>query len=339
MREDSYADGGGADFREVFRAWEREAVGPIPDFEHVRRHISRSPSLDLGGRRAFGQSMRLTLDLAIAQARVVPWVVAPVALGLGALAMAAGRLLAANGGTTMALAGFSSVVLAGVVLTVTMAMACRSTDEITLTTPLRPQVVVLARLLLVLAHRLRCIGHRITGRSRSRLRSTTAKPNNEFPERKESGNDSQDHTESDADWSATCTRNERMRGPRRHSRWRHGTRSRFPEPTPLSPSLSVTVEVESDSPVSGELSISIDGATDSQSVEEGSVDLPYSAVFDVPSDAPFPYRGSRVEVSAAQDASWIECRILMDEKVVASHRAEGSNARAVCERNLRLGPS
>ncbi|PXA79709.1 MULTISPECIES: hypothetical protein [Auritidibacter] len=112
-----------------------------------------------------------------------------------------------------------------------------------------------------------------------------------------------------------------------------------PEPTPLSPSLSVTVEVESDSPVSGELSISIDGATDSQSVEEGSVDLPYSAVFDVPSDAPFPYRGSRVEVSAAQDASWIECRILMDEKVVASHRAEGSNARAVCERNLRLGPS
>lgn len=112
-----------------------------------------------------------------------------------------------------------------------------------------------------------------------------------------------------------------------------------PNATQAPESLSVRVEIESDATASGELEISINSANDSQSVKESSVELPYSKDFEVPTDAPFPFRGSHVEVAAGPDASWVECRIIMDEKVVASHRSEGTGARAVCDRSLRLGPS
>lgn len=48
---------------------------------------------------------------------------------------------------------------------------------------------------------------------------------------------------------------------------------------------------------------------------------------------------SHVEVDAGRDATWIECRIIVNDQVVASHRSEGSNARAVCDQRPRLGPS
>lgn len=103
--------------------------------------------------------------------------------------------------------------------------------------------------------------------------------------------------------------------------------------------IIVTAEIESDASVSGELSITIDSPRNKQSLNETSVEIPFQHEFTVTTDVAFPLRGSRIEVDAGPGANWIECRILVDGDVVASHRSEGDAATAVCERKLQLGPS
>lgn len=101
----------------------------------------------------------------------------------------------------------------------------------------------------------------------------------------------------------------------------------------------VTVKITSDGATSGELSVELDTANDDQSYHEASVDLPFEREFSVALDAPFPLRSTHVEVEASPDATYIECSILLDGNEVASHRAEGGQARATCDRHLQLGPS
>lgn len=103
--------------------------------------------------------------------------------------------------------------------------------------------------------------------------------------------------------------------------------------------ILVKVEIESDSNTSGEVEIKIEAAQDSLSYSQDTVELPFSKEFEVPSDSFFPFRNSYVEVESHPDANWVECRLIMNNEVVASHRSEGSGARAVCERGLQLGPS
>ena len=103
--------------------------------------------------------------------------------------------------------------------------------------------------------------------------------------------------------------------------------------------LTVTVTVESDADTTGELSVEIDAPGGGQSLREESVRLPFTRDFTVPTDTMFPLRTTHVEVEAGPTASYIECSISVDGQVVASHRAEGSAATAICDRRLQLRPS
>lgn len=103
--------------------------------------------------------------------------------------------------------------------------------------------------------------------------------------------------------------------------------------------LTVTVTVDSDVATSGEISVDIDSPSRSHSLREASVQLPFEQQFAMATDSPFPLRNIRVEVNAGPGATHVECSIIVDGQVVASHRAEGGLAKATCERGLRLGPS
>jgi hypothetical protein len=92
----------------------------------------------------------LAAALAWAQVRVVPWVLLPVALMTVTMAIFAARYFGTTQGGTAGDSGFASVMLAGITVTVTMALSSAKPDSIALATPLGPQVVVLARVALVL---------------------------------------------------------------------------------------------------------------------------------------------------------------------------------------------
>ena len=130
--------------REALRRRECERGGGGPDFETVRRRVAASPSpLDRRGWTA-ARSLRLAASLAWAQLRIVPWLVLPLALLTATLAALAARFFSVNVGARAAVAGFSSLVLFGVNLTVTAALSRLREDSVCLATPVGPRAVVLA---------------------------------------------------------------------------------------------------------------------------------------------------------------------------------------------------
>lgn len=105
-----------------------------------------------------------------------------------------------------------------------------------------------------------------------------------------------------------------------------------------SDALVVRVEVTSDAATASRMRVEIDAREDPQRVDQRDVSLPYKEEFEVSKDMPFPLTGSSVEATTGPDATWIDCRIVLDGKIVAENRAEGAGATAVCEQKLRLGP-
>lgn len=136
-------------FRRVLHDWE-EQRGPVaPDLATVRRRIAASPSPIDVPRWSAGRSARLVGALARAQVHVVPWLLVPVVLVTATMAVLAARFFGVDRGASDAVWGFSSMMLLGIAVTVTMALSTARADELSLATPLGPQVVVMARVLVV----------------------------------------------------------------------------------------------------------------------------------------------------------------------------------------------
>jgi hypothetical protein len=149
MTEHTSASGGDDAFREVMRRWE-DQQSEAPEFALIRRRIARLPSpMDAPGWSA-ARSVRLAAALAWAQLRVVPWMILPVALVTVTMAILAARFFGVTQGGSAGDTGFTAIMLAGIVGTVTMALSSSKPDSIALATPLGPQVVVLSRIALVL---------------------------------------------------------------------------------------------------------------------------------------------------------------------------------------------
>ena len=136
--------------REALLRWENELGGQGPDLETVRRRLTAAPTLD-ARRWTARRSLALAWALARAQLRVVPWLVVPLALLTASAAALLARLCAVGVGADVAVAGFSTLMLHGVTLTVTTALSRVREDAVCLATPLGPQAVVLARVAAVLA--------------------------------------------------------------------------------------------------------------------------------------------------------------------------------------------
>ncbi|MBS5451627.1 MAG: hypothetical protein KHY83_10645 [Coriobacteriia bacterium] len=141
--------------REVLARAEAERAGEVPSFEQVKAHIARQAEPMAGRRWTFVHSARLAGALALAQLRVVPGLVAPVMVVMAVAAVLAALFAAgvpgSSGGASASRDLFATVLLAGVALTVTMAVGHVEHDAVSLATPLGPQVVTLTRLALVLA--------------------------------------------------------------------------------------------------------------------------------------------------------------------------------------------
>lgn len=137
-------------FRDVLRRWDAEQAPSVPGFETVRHRIMASPSPLAVPRWSAGRSLRLAGALAWAQVRIVPWPVLPVVLVTVTMAVLTARFFGAVHGASAAASGFTSLLLVGVTVTVTLALSTPKPDAISLSTPLGPQVVVMARVALVL---------------------------------------------------------------------------------------------------------------------------------------------------------------------------------------------
>lgn len=149
MTEHNSGSSGDEAFREVLSRWESEQ-GEAPAFDLIRRRIvGASLPMDAPG-WSVRRSAKLAVVLAWAQVRVVPWLILPVALVTVTMAIFAARFFGVMQGGSAGDTGFASVMLAGIAVTVTMALSSAKPDSIALATPLGPQVVVLARIALVL---------------------------------------------------------------------------------------------------------------------------------------------------------------------------------------------
>ncbi|RSX52385.1 hypothetical protein [Bifidobacterium callimiconis] len=132
-------------------AVERSRSGETPPVTALMARIraSRSP-LD-GPAWSWARSLRLFMLLLGRQTRVVPWQVVPATLALMAFAGLGARFFAVGWGVTVVSRAFCSMVLAGVLLSVTMAFGDSRADMISSATPLGPGAVTLVRLAFVLA--------------------------------------------------------------------------------------------------------------------------------------------------------------------------------------------
>lgn len=115
----------------------------------ARIRASRSP-LD-GPAWSWARSLRLFMLLLGRQSRVVPWQVVPATLALMAFAGLGARFFAVGWGATVVSHAFCSMVLAGVLLSVTMALGDSRADMISSATPLGTGAVTLVRLVFILA--------------------------------------------------------------------------------------------------------------------------------------------------------------------------------------------
>lgn len=138
-------------FRNALRRWDVEREPAAPSFDMIRRRIARAPSPIDTPHWTIVRSLRLVGALGWAQMWVVPWLIIPVALATVTMATLAARFFAVSQGVAAINTGFASVILLGVVATVTMALSSSRPDSIALSTPLGPQAVVLARIAIVLA--------------------------------------------------------------------------------------------------------------------------------------------------------------------------------------------
>lgn len=132
-------------------AVERSRSGDAPPAAAVMARIraSRSP-LD-GPAWSWARSLRLFMLLLGRQSRVVPWQVVPATLALMAFAGFGARFFAVGWGATVVSRAFCSMVLAGVLLSVTMAFGDSRADMISSATPLGTGAVTLVRLVFILA--------------------------------------------------------------------------------------------------------------------------------------------------------------------------------------------
>lgn len=132
-------------------AVERSRSGDAPPAAAVMARIraSRSP-LD-GPAWSWARSLRLFMLLLGRQSRVVPWQVVPATLALMAFAGFGARFFAVGWGATVVSRAFCSMVLAGVLLSVTMAFGDSRADMISSATPLGSGAVTLVRLVFILA--------------------------------------------------------------------------------------------------------------------------------------------------------------------------------------------
>lgn len=132
-------------------AVERSHSGDAPPAAAVMARIraSRSP-LD-GPAWSWARSLRLFMLLLGRQSRVVPWQVVPATLALMAFAGLGARFFAVGWGATVVSHAFCSMVLAGVLLSVTMALGDSRADMISSATPLGTGAVTLVRLVFILA--------------------------------------------------------------------------------------------------------------------------------------------------------------------------------------------
>lgn len=137
--------------QQALRRWEHGQAASVPGFPAVSRRIAATPSPLDRSRWTVARSLRLAGALAWAQVRIVPWLVIPVALLMAAAAVPAAWFLGLHRDASAAVSGFSSLVLFGVTVTVTMALSTTTPDAVSLATPLGPQVVVLTRVATVLA--------------------------------------------------------------------------------------------------------------------------------------------------------------------------------------------
>lgn len=134
---------------EALHRREREDSVP-PAFDVLWRRIASSPSPLDRPRWTASRTLRLAGALTVAQLRVVPWVVTPVILVTATLAVLTARFLGVSQDAFAAASSFSALMLFGVTVTVTMALSRVSPDAVSLATPLGPQVVVFARVGVVL---------------------------------------------------------------------------------------------------------------------------------------------------------------------------------------------
>ncbi|MDO4255341.1 MAG: hypothetical protein Q4C81_09425 [Kocuria sp.] len=149
MSEHNSLRDGSGDFRQLLRIWE-DTQHKAPAYGTIQHRIAETPSAMDAPPWSIRQSARLAVVLAWAQLRVVPWLVLPVGLVTVAMAIFTAQFFGVTQGGTAGDSGFTIVMLAGVVVTVTMALSSPKADSVALATPIAPQAVVLARVTLML---------------------------------------------------------------------------------------------------------------------------------------------------------------------------------------------
>lgn len=135
--------------RAALRGMESVRGHEMAGFEAIRRHIASSPSPMAEPRWGLARSARIAVSLVAAQFRIAAWLIIPVALLSAGLAVLTARLLGAADSASAVTSGFVALMLAGVALTMAMAVSRRDPDSISLITPVGPASVLLARVTMV----------------------------------------------------------------------------------------------------------------------------------------------------------------------------------------------
>lgn len=102
--------------------------------------------------------------------------------------------------------------------------------------------------------------------------------------------------------------------------------------------IMVEVIVESDGDTVNDLEVEVIARKNPESVSFDSVEVPYNKEFSVSTDAFIPLTSTRVEASVADNANEVSCTILYDGEEVATHKSQGNNGKAICEKKFQLGP-
>ena len=137
-------------FRAALARIEASRAGSMPSFETIRSAVTASASPMDAPRWTLARSIRVTAALVLAQVRVASWLIVPAALVSAALAVLTARLLGTTQGSSAVASGFAALILAGAVVTMTMAVSTRSADSAPIATPVGPAAVLFARATMVL---------------------------------------------------------------------------------------------------------------------------------------------------------------------------------------------
>lgn len=129
---------------------EASRAGSLPGFGTVWRAVTASVSPMDAPQWSLARGIRVTAALVLAQARVASWLIVPAALVSAALAVLTARWLGAAQGSSAVASGFVALILAGAVVTMTMAVSRRAADSVSATTPVGPAAVLFARVTMVL---------------------------------------------------------------------------------------------------------------------------------------------------------------------------------------------